>query len=37
VPGIAEVHVSSWQAAYRGVLPDDLLDGQSLPEREQSW
>ena len=24
---IAEVHVRSWQAAYRGVFPDDVLDG----------
>ena len=37
VPGIAEVHVRSWQAAYRGVLPDDLLDGLSVAEREESW
>lgn len=34
---IAEIHVRSWQAAYRGILPDALLDGLSVPEREQSW
>lgn len=34
---IAEVHVRSWQAAYRGILPDPLLDRLSVPEREQSW
>lgn len=35
--GIAEIHVNSWQAAYRGILPDGLLDGLSVSEREQSW
>ena len=34
---IAEIHVRSWQAAYRGILPDALLDGLSVSEREQSW
>lgn len=34
---IAEIHVRSWQAAYRGLLPDALLDGLSVSEREQSW
>jgi GrpB-like predicted nucleotidyltransferase (UPF0157 family)/ribosomal protein S18 acetylase RimI-like enzyme len=37
VPGIAEVHVRAWRAAYRGVLPDALLDGLSVSEREESW
>ncbi len=36
-PRIAEIHVRSWQAAYRGILPDSLLDGLSAPEREQGW
>ena len=30
---IAEVHVRSWQAAYRGQLTDDYLDGLSVEER----
>jgi predicted N-acetyltransferase YhbS len=37
VPNIAEVHVRSWQAAYRGVLADDLPDSLSVAEREGSW
>lgn len=37
VPSIAEVHVRSWQAAYRGILPDDLLDGLSTTERAVGW
>lgn len=34
---VAEIHVGSWQAAYRGILPDPLLDDLSVSEREQSW
>ena len=34
---IAEVHVRSWQSAYRGVLPDDLLDSLSVDARERFW
>lgn len=30
--GIAEVHVGSWQSAYRGIIPDDVLDGLSVDE-----
>jgi len=34
---IAAVHVESWQAGYRGLLPDDVLDGLSIATREQWW
>ena len=34
---IAGVHVRSWQVAYRGIVPDEVLDGLSLPDREQRW
>jgi len=34
---IAEVHVGSWRWAYRGQLPDDLLDGLSVDDREAMW
>jgi GrpB-like predicted nucleotidyltransferase (UPF0157 family)/GNAT superfamily N-acetyltransferase len=37
VPRIAEIHVRSWQAAYRGILPDELLDDLKVSEREESW
>jgi len=30
---IAEIHVRSWQASYRGQLTDDYLDGLSVEER----
>jgi ribosomal protein S18 acetylase RimI-like enzyme len=31
-PGIAAVHVAAWRATYRGIFPDDVLDGLSLDE-----
>lgn len=34
---MAEIHVRSWQAAYRGILPDALLDDLSVSERARSW
>ncbi|HZE06041.1 MAG TPA: GNAT family N-acetyltransferase [Solirubrobacteraceae bacterium] len=34
---IAEIHVRSWRAAYKGVLSDELLAGLSVKEREGSW
>lgn len=37
VAAIAEIHVRSWRAAYRGILPDELLDGLSVSERAASW
>ena len=35
--GIAEVHVKTWQHAYRGLVPDDVLSGLSVDTREQFW
>jgi GNAT superfamily N-acetyltransferase len=32
---VAEVHVRSWQHAYRGLLPEAYLDGLSVEERAQ--
>ncbi len=32
VESLAALHVRAWQSAYRGLLPDDLLDGISLEE-----
>ncbi len=34
---IAEVHVRTWQAAYRGQVPDAVLDGLSVERRASSW
>lgn len=37
--GIAEVHVRSWQAAYRGLVADDFLAGldATLGRRAERW
>jgi ribosomal protein S18 acetylase RimI-like enzyme len=34
---IAEIGVLGWRAAYRGILPDDLLAGLSVEPREVAW
>jgi len=36
-PGIASVQVRSWQAAYRGLMPDEVLDRLSVPRRTEVW
>ena len=35
--GLATVHVASWRAAYRGLMPDEVLAALSVPERERLW
>ena len=34
---IANTHVASWQAAYCGQIPDNILDSLSVDEREKMW
>jgi hypothetical protein len=34
---IAEVHVRSWQVGYRGILPQDLLNGLDPQQRVPRW
>ena len=34
---IAEVHVRTWQAAYRHAFPAEVLDNLSIDARETSW
>jgi GNAT superfamily N-acetyltransferase len=36
-PGIARVHVRSWQSAYRGQIPDDVLDSLDESKRAARW
>lgn len=35
--GIAVVHVKTWQCAYRGQLPDTMLDESSIEKRTEGW
>ncbi len=37
VDAIADVHVRSWQATYRGQMPDDYLDTLSVTDRAAMW
>ncbi|WP_438040277.1 N-acetyltransferase family protein [Sorangium sp. So ce128] len=34
---IAVVHVAAWKAAYRGLMPDTVLDGLTVEARTQRW
>lgn len=34
---LSELHVRSWQAAYRGIVPDAYLDAMSVEQRLQRW
>jgi GNAT superfamily N-acetyltransferase len=34
---IARVHVRAWQAAYRGIVPDERLDAMTVSHRAQRW
>ena len=31
------MHVESWQVGYRGLMPDEVLDGLSVDTRERWW
>lgn len=37
IPAVARLHVAVWQAAYRGLLPDDYLDALSVERRVSMW
>jgi len=34
---IAALHVASWRDAFRGMIPDSVLDGPMLDERLPMW
>jgi ribosomal protein S18 acetylase RimI-like enzyme len=36
-PAIARVHVETWQAAYRGIIPQSYLDSLTVQNRTMSW
>ena len=36
-PSIAQIHVCSWRAAYRGIMPAAVLDALSIEKRQLSW
>ena len=36
-PGVARVHVQSWQETYKGIVPDSYVAALSVPKREAFW
>lgn len=34
---IAAIQVAGWKAAYRGIMPDKVLDGLDLTDRTRRW
>lgn len=34
---IAEVHVEGWSWGYRGLIPDEVIDGLDVDVRERQW
>jgi len=34
---IAEIHVATWQAAYQGLIPDDVLKAMTVEKRLAYW
>lgn len=34
---IARIHVTAWQVAYRGIMPDAVIDALSIPDRTRLW
>jgi len=37
LPRVAAIHVDSWRAAYRGLIPDEILDSLSVESRVAAW
>jgi hypothetical protein len=37
LPGIARIHIASWQDAYRGVLPSAILASRSREGSLRGW
>ncbi len=37
VDAIAEIHVRSWQVAYAGVIPAEVLDNLDVERRREQW
>ena len=37
VPGMAKVRVDTWQADYKGIVPDDFLESLSYQSTSERW
>ncbi|WP_017327754.1 GNAT family N-acetyltransferase [Synechococcus sp. PCC 7336] len=34
---IARIHVESWKGAYKGLMPDDVLDALNVSSKTEAW
>lgn len=37
LPYVAEIHVASWRDAYRGVIPDAVIDARTVEATAEMW
>ena len=37
VPAVARVQVASWHGVYRGLIPDEVIDGLTVERRIAQW
>lgn len=37
VPAIARIHVAGYEEAYRGLVPDEVIDSRTVEVRERVW
>jgi ribosomal protein S18 acetylase RimI-like enzyme len=37
IPTLAETHIASWQAAYRGLMPNHIIDKHTVQSRTDTW
>ncbi len=35
--GVAKVHIDTWRACYKGIIPDSYLDSFNYAERTKGW
>ncbi len=35
--GIAGVHIDTWRSTYRGLMPDEVLDGLTIDIQQERW
>src|SRR5262249_61423242 len=36
-PAIARIHVDTWRSAYRGLMPDAIIESRSYQRRLDRW
>jgi ribosomal protein S18 acetylase RimI-like enzyme len=34
---VARIHVEAWRSAYRGLMPDAVIEARSIEQRKQHW